>query len=117
MSVSVIECFYTLRYKPLSFFSSSAFKTSPILFLLAIIAWTIPVALIYPPGALIVVPFPVTTDYAGIVPTYDAYYTGNDSALGWFGNPAVGKISLAEYSIGYSTLDPNLTRGYDWTYK
>jgi hypothetical protein len=117
ISVSVIECFYTLRYRPLSFFSSSAFKTSPILFLLAIIAWTIPDALIYLPGALIVVPSLVTTDYPSVVPTYDAYYTGNDSALGWFGNPTVGKISLAEYLIRYSTLDPNLTRGYDWTYK
>jgi hypothetical protein len=84
---------------------------------LAIIAWTIPVALIYPPGALIVVPFPFTTDYPGIVPTYDAYYTGNDSALGWFGNPTVGKISLAEYTIGWSGLEDNLTRGYDWTYE
>ncbi|PMD38586.1 hypothetical protein L207DRAFT_583993 [Hyaloscypha variabilis F] len=94
ISVSVIEYFYTLRYKPLSFFSRNAFKTSPILFLLAITAWTIPVALIYPPGALIVVPFPVTADHSGIVPTYDAYYTGNDSALGWLSSIAAA-LSLA----------------------
>jgi hypothetical protein len=84
----------------LSFFSSSALKTSPILFLLAIIAWTIPIALIYPPGALIIVPFPVTADHSGIVPIYNAYYTGNDSALGWFDNPTTGKISLAQYLLG-----------------
>lgn len=117
ISVSVIECFYTLRYRPLSFFSGSAFKTSPILFLLAIIAWTIPVALIYPPGALIVVPFPVTADHSGIVPTYDAYYTGNESALGWFDNPTAGSMSLAQCLLGWSESDPNLTRGYDWTYE
>jgi hypothetical protein len=84
---------------------------------LAITAWTIPVALIYPPGALIVVPFPVTADHSGIVPTYDAYYTGNDSALGWFDNPTVGKITLAQYKIGWSDSEDPLTRGYDWTYE
>lgn len=117
ISVSVIECFYTLRHRPLSFFSSSAFKTSPILFFLAIIAWTIPIALIYPPGALIVIPFPVTADHSGIVPTYDAYYTGNDSALGWLTNPTAGNISLAQYTQGWSESEDPLTRGYDWIWK
>lgn len=72
VKVSEIELLYTVRNNLFLLAHPGVVKTTPLLFLLAVFIWTIPLAVIYPPGALTVVPFAQVNFRNTLVPTFNA---------------------------------------------
>lgn len=58
-------------------FNSSHITASPVLFLLVALYWIIPLAVVFPSGALIVVSRPHASPFKTKVPIFDPEFTGN----------------------------------------
>jgi hypothetical protein len=71
VKISNIELMYTIRSNFFLLAHPGVVMTAPLLFLLSCLAWTIPLAVIYPPGALTVVPSPRIDFPDTLVPTFD----------------------------------------------
>ena len=79
VKVSDLDLLYGLRENFFLFAHTSPMRTAPPLVFLALVGWLVPVAVLYPPGALIVVPTPVTEIVNTSVPTFNASYVGDGS--------------------------------------
>ncbi|KAF2668702.1 hypothetical protein BT63DRAFT_456342 [Microthyrium microscopicum] len=80
VKVSDLDLLLQIRNNVFFLGHTGAFRTAPLLILLAITYWLIPIAVIYPPGALIVTPVSVNNVYSLSVPTFDASSTESSAA-------------------------------------
>jgi hypothetical protein len=54
LEVGLIEELFRIRSNPFRLFNHRLFRHAPILIIVATLSWLIPMAMVYPPGALIV---------------------------------------------------------------
>ncbi|RDW70353.1 hypothetical protein BP5796_08750 [Coleophoma crateriformis] len=81
LKVSTIETLFCIRSNPFLLLRPAATKAAPILTLLALIIWSMQVAISFPPGALTVVTA-YKTSYKRIeVPTFNASFMGSGSGV------------------------------------
>lgn len=79
MKVSSIELLFKITHNPFLLGAPEVVKIAPTLFLLAFFTWLLPIAITFPPGALIVVPYSVQSSHNVIVPRYNGSFLGNNS--------------------------------------
>jgi hypothetical protein len=79
IEVSSIELLFKIMSDPFVLARPAIMKTAPLLFLLALFTWILPIAVVFPPGALIVVPAQLRHTYEAVVPTYNSSFVGNGS--------------------------------------
>jgi hypothetical protein len=77
LSLSSIEVLFKITQNPIMLFFPEGVKATKILFLLALFSWTLPIAITFPPGALIVVSTSEDSVSSISVPTYDGAFMGN----------------------------------------
>ncbi|KAH7402200.1 hypothetical protein DE146DRAFT_631451 [Phaeosphaeria sp. MPI-PUGE-AT-0046c] len=107
-SISLVEKLFVLRSNALALGDPRAIRRAPILFLMALYVWCIGIAMIYPPGSLIVVlvPYLSTNDREVLMmnpspsTTFDA--TMFDREEPW---PTLAKLAWA--------ISPNISEGGD----
>jgi hypothetical protein len=69
--VSSIELLFKVTNNPFLLAVPEVLRTTPTLFVLALLASVLPLAVTFPPGALIVISAPVGGSYSAVVPTYN----------------------------------------------
>jgi hypothetical protein len=74
LKISTIEALFSLRSNPLLLFRGDAIKAAPPLFLIAILMWSIQIAISFPTGALTVVSANRTTFSMLSVPTFNGSF-------------------------------------------
>jgi hypothetical protein len=72
VKVSNIERLFGIRENIFLMAHPGPLKTAPLLFLLALVGWLVPIAVLYPPGALIVVSRTTSRPSNATVPTFNA---------------------------------------------
>jgi hypothetical protein len=77
IEVSSIELLHKITHNPFLLGFPEVVRTTPTLFVLALLTWFLPLAITFPPGALIVVSTPAVSNYSGVVPTYNASQWAN----------------------------------------
>lgn len=77
--VSSIELLFKITSDPSLLIRLDVVRTAPTLFILAVFTWLLPIAVTFPPGALIVIPAQVQTLHDYVVPTYNGSSVGNGS--------------------------------------
>ncbi|KAI9927244.1 hypothetical protein ASPWEDRAFT_46700 [Aspergillus wentii DTO 134E9] len=82
MRVSDLDSFLSVLANPFYLGRFSLISQAPFPFLCALLCWLIPVAMIFPPGALTVEPKMLHTLYNQSVPTFDSSFTGNGTFHG-----------------------------------
>lgn len=113
LSVSVIESLHGVRYNPLLLGKWQVGRSTPVLYVTALVMWLLAVAILFPPSALVVVRHDFQEQSSRVVPTFDTAYPrgitrmkmlsspdmpfGNSSLSAWA--PARG--SFNEASMGY----------------
>ncbi|OJJ50258.1 hypothetical protein ASPZODRAFT_35422, partial [Penicilliopsis zonata CBS 506.65] len=86
MRVGDIDTLLSVLSNPLKLTHVHLMGQAPFLFLCAVVCWCLPIAMIFPPGAMTVEPHMFETVTHKSVPTFDAAYTGNDTILGMLAN-------------------------------
>lgn len=104
VKVSDLDLLYGIRENFFLFAHAGPIRTAPLLVILALAGWLVPVAVLYPPGALIVVPTPVTQIINTSVPTFNASYVG-DGSLSGIGDNAIALIQGDETATVNSPND------------
>jgi len=79
VKVSSIELLFKITQNPFLLALPEVVETAPTLFILALFTWLLPIAITFPPGALIVVSNLVQSSYNATVPTYNGSSMGNNS--------------------------------------
>ncbi|KAF2502749.1 hypothetical protein BU16DRAFT_498544 [Lophium mytilinum] len=79
VKISSIDMLFQITKNPFLLVQPEVVKTAPILFILALFTLLLPLAITFPPGALIVVPSSVRSNYNATVPTYNGSFMGNGS--------------------------------------
>jgi hypothetical protein len=79
VKISSIELLFNIIQNPFVLAYPAVVQTAPMLFILVLFTWLLPIAITFPPGALIVVSKPVWSVYNTTVPTYNASFLGNSS--------------------------------------
>lgn len=78
--IGTIENLFNLTQNFLLLLIPAVVKTAPVLTILALFSWIVPIAVIFPPGALIVVPRTVHNATLLPLPIYNGSSLGNDSS-------------------------------------
>jgi hypothetical protein len=79
VKISSIELLFKITQNPFLLALPEVVKTAPPLFILALFTWLLPIAITFPPGALIVVSNQVQSSYNATVTTYNGSSIGNNS--------------------------------------
>jgi hypothetical protein len=97
ITVATIDNLFGILNDPLVLFSWDSMRTMPLGFVLALLFWSIPIATIFPPGALTVIPLEFHVISSLPVPFY------NNSAMG---DGSAGEVvSMGLFDGGYITSD------------
>jgi hypothetical protein len=113
VKVSTIELLFRIHDNIFLMAHPSPMTTTPLLFLLALIGWLAPIALIYPPGALIVVPTSISRAVNTTAPYLDTssnWGNSTDYQGRWWGPAtpvgvvASGKPSDVTYPLAYTLV-------------
>ena len=80
LKISTIDRLFSMSSNPLKTLHSSGITNAPTLWLAAVFLPCVPIAAIFPPGALEVVSILNTTSFDWPVPTYDFNYRGNSTS-------------------------------------
>ncbi|KAM5527875.1 hypothetical protein FOXYSP1_19749 [Fusarium oxysporum f. sp. phaseoli] len=80
LKVSTIDSLFQISSNPLKLLDTSGITKAPILWLTAAFLPCVPIATIFPPGALIIYQPAITANSSMSVPWYDFDYRGNDSS-------------------------------------
>jgi len=73
--ISTVEKLYQLPHNFFLLFCIKSLAKAPALFLLALSTWLVPIATIYPPGALTIASTPFSSNEQMVVPSYDPNYS------------------------------------------
>lgn len=87
--IGIIDKLFSMQSNPSKLFSLSVIRTSPLLWRFAVFLPLIPIATIFPPGAITVVSVAKVDRFSSTVPTYDFYYRGNNDSYQNFANNAL----------------------------
>ncbi|KAI9730399.1 MAG: hypothetical protein M1834_005909 [Cirrosporium novae-zelandiae] len=77
MKVLTIDSLFSITSNPFNFVYPDVLASAPLLCLCAAVCWCVPVAMIYPPGALTVEPRSFLQTVNMSVPTFDPTFRGN----------------------------------------
>jgi hypothetical protein len=98
MRLSTIDSLFSITTSPSNLCSRDVVRNAPLMCLCALVRWCIPVAMIYPPGALIVVSHPFYQTRNMTVPTFSAAYRGNGTYGGLVDNDLFQTDDFGGYS-------------------
>lgn len=73
--VSTIDLLYTVLSSPVNLFYPELAISAPLEFLFALVFWSLPIATIFPPGALVIAPETRITLRNATVPTFNPNYS------------------------------------------
>ncbi|KAI9785818.1 MAG: hypothetical protein M1816_008210 [Peltula sp. TS41687] len=117
MKVENIERLFTIRANPFLLLHPAVIRCTPVLFLCAVLVWSIHIATSFPPGALTVQLTKRTSFQTLTVPTFNASEFGNgsysDARLRFLGNLAITTNSAKQrvlINYGIRHIRPSLRR-------
>lgn len=100
ISILSIDRLFRITSNPLLLSKLDLLKTAPLLFVLALFALLLPIAITFPQGALIVTSTTATSHPYTAVPTYNGTYVGNATADNAFAKAlAVTSISSSAFIL------------------
>ena len=86
LKISTIDSLFSVVSNPFRLTYSDVFLRTPVLWLCAALHWCIPIAMIYPSGAIIVKPIPLNRTYNTTVPTFDPMNNKLFDNIAFYGN-------------------------------
>ncbi|KAI9844278.1 MAG: hypothetical protein M1837_005688 [Sclerophora amabilis] len=99
MTASTIDSLFSVLENPLLLRKFMIVRSAPILALFTILCWLIPLAALFPPGALTVASESRTSSSLGMVPTFDPSYVGDGS------HKDMARLSLGVVEL--AVMDPS----------
>ncbi|KAF2627128.1 hypothetical protein BU25DRAFT_411210 [Macroventuria anomochaeta] len=97
LQVSSIESLHGVRYNPLLLGKWRLFLATPLLYLMAMVMWSLTIAILFPPSALTITLSQFQESKSLLVPTFDAGY-GRDFEINR--NSIIGTSSLSSWAPG-----------------
>jgi hypothetical protein len=79
IKISSVEVLFSVARNPLLLYHLELLILTPTICLLVLFMWLLPIAVTFPPGALVVVPAHTSSVQVRDVPTYNASFIGNSS--------------------------------------
>ena len=76
MKISTIDMLLSLTTNPSNLAYPEVFVGAPLLYICAALYYCLPIAMVHPPGAMIVASLPFVQDLNITVPTFDPSYQG-----------------------------------------
>ena len=82
LHASTIDLLYTVLKNPVNLLYPELIRHAPFEFIFALMCWVFPIATVFPPGAIRVIPFEQSVNQSIEVPTFDPRYVGENTTEG-----------------------------------